>query len=127
MAKQSFKDECDINNIMDQYRRNGIVDHVSEYAGQYGDFGNSVSFHEASNEVASAKSMIMSLPSNIREEFQNDPAQFLDFVSAEENWPAMQEMGLVPREDLEGGDGGDTPVEGVEATEEPPEEPSEEV
>ena len=36
-TRQSFKDECDINRIVDTYARTGIVNHVPRVAPQYGD------------------------------------------------------------------------------------------
>ena len=36
-TRQSFKDECDINRIVDTYARTGIVNHIPRVAPQYGD------------------------------------------------------------------------------------------
>ena len=44
--------------------------------------------------VATANSMFQDLPSSIRNQFQNDPGQFLDFVQDPENLEEMREMGL---------------------------------
>ena len=38
--------------------------------------------------------MFEELPSQIRKKFNNDPAQFLDFVQNENNKDALYEMGL---------------------------------
>jgi len=37
LTRQSFKDECDINRIVDQYTRTGLVPHVVRRSPQYGD------------------------------------------------------------------------------------------
>ena len=36
-TRQEFKEECDINNIMRKYKQSGLVEHVKEYGGRYGD------------------------------------------------------------------------------------------
>ena len=36
-TRQSFKDECDINRIVDTYARTGMVNHLPRVAPQYGD------------------------------------------------------------------------------------------
>lgn len=36
-TRQSFKDECDINRIVETYARTGMVNHVPRAAAQYGD------------------------------------------------------------------------------------------
>lgn len=95
MTKQSFKDECDVNNIMNKFRRDGLLTHVAAVEGRYGDFGDVGSFHEAMNTVRTAQEMFETVPSEIRAEFGNDPGAFLDWaVNADE--AALREKGLLP-------------------------------
>lgn len=82
LTKQSFKAECDINNILIKYQKTGVFDHVQKYEPQYFDT-TSADFHEAMNTVANAETMFAELPSKARAHFDNDPAQFLNFF--EEN------------------------------------------
>lgn len=93
-AKQSFRDECDINTIMAKYQKTGLITHVSKYGGQYGDLLNSVDYQTALNKTMEAGEAFQSLPSGIREKFENDPGQFLAFVEDPENEAEMIEMGL---------------------------------
>ncbi len=92
-AKQSMRDECDINNIMSKYAKTGYVDHFARHGGDYG-FATSVSFHEAMNIVSKADQMFDELPSKARNRFHGDPAEFLDFVQNEDNLDEMRELGL---------------------------------
>ena len=97
MTKQAFKKECDVNEILARYRETGAVDHVSQYAPQYGEVP-SQSFYEAMNQVAEATSMFEDLPSRIRKRFDNDPGQFLAFVeSAEDPSAAIIALGQEDR------------------------------
>lgn len=78
MTKQSFKSECDINNILIKYQKTGVFDHVQKYEPQYFD-ATETDYHDAMNTVVSANEMFEDLPSKAREFFNNDPAMFLKF------------------------------------------------
>ena len=92
-TKQSFKDECNINNIMARYQKSGAITHVQNNQPQYG-FATARTFHESMNIVTKAQSMFAELPSSIRSKFKNDPAQFLDFVQDAGNADELVELGL---------------------------------
>lgn len=93
-AKQSFKEESDINNILERYRKTGLIEHVNRYQGQYGDVSTAVDYQSALNIVKNAEMMFDSLPSHIRNQFQNDPMEFLAFAENPENEEKMVELGL---------------------------------
>jgi len=94
-TKQSFKDECDINNILKKYQKSNLLEHVNTHQGDYSDLGDQLSYQESLNIIINAKNSFNTLPSSIRKQFENDPAQFLAFVSNPDNAPAMEEMGLL--------------------------------
>lgn len=93
MTKQSFKNECDINNILKKHAKTGLINHVNQYEGNY-DVATSLDFKQAMDLVTSAQQMFDDLPSSVRDRFQNDPAQFLDFVQNPDNAQEMVKMGL---------------------------------
>lgn len=94
MAKQSFKDECDINTIMARYQRTGVLDHVRQNVGQYIDV-TGADFTEAQNLIAGARSMFNELPAKLRERFNNEPAELLSFLEKEENREEAVKLGLL--------------------------------
>lgn len=96
-TKQSFKDECDINQIMSRYQKTGVLDFVAKHAPQYGD-STGVDFRQGLDTVIRARQMFEDLPSSIRAKFQNDPGAFLDFCSDPANRSEMAEMGLLKPE-----------------------------
>lgn len=96
-AKQEFKAECDINNIMAKYARSGLIEHVNRYQGQYGDFTEVVDYQEALNMVSQAQSAFMSLPASIRTRFENDPGKYLAFVQDPGNSEELVRMGLATK------------------------------
>lgn len=116
-TKQSFKEECDINNIMSKYQKTGLLDFVNEHEAQYGD-ATGIDFQEALETVRSAQEMFADMPSSVRRRFDNDPAAFLEFVNNPDNRDEAVELGLI-KADKEVG----TPPEVVEAAREPVVEP----
>lgn len=93
MAKQSFKDECNINKIMARFQKTGAIDHYAKHGPSYGDV-TSTSLHQAMNIIAEAETMFEELPATLRKKFGNDPEQFLDFVQDPKNLEEMRELGL---------------------------------
>lgn len=91
---QEFKDECDINKIMKKFEKTALLTHVNKHPGGYGDFSSAPDYQEALNIVLQATEMFDSVPSHIRKQFGNDPAQFLAFVEDPANAGRMVEMGL---------------------------------
>lgn len=97
MTKQEFRDECDINNIMSKYQRDGLLLHVNKYQGEYADVTGAVDYHTAQNTVLAAQNAFMSVPSELRAVFDNDPGKFLSFVTDPANKEKLYEMGLAVR------------------------------
>jgi len=98
LTKQSFTKECDINNILKKYQKTGAIDHVNKHEASYG-YASSDDFTASMAIVAKGETMFNDLPSSIRNKFENDPAQFLDFVQDEKNIKEMQELGLATKND----------------------------
>lgn len=93
ITEQSHKQGCEINNILAKYHKTGVLEHVNKHQAQYGD-ATSLDFQNAMQTVINAQTMFDDLPSKLRNRFQNDPAQFLDFVQNEENIDEMIKLGL---------------------------------
>lgn len=91
-TKQSFKAECDINNILLKYQRTGAIDHVRRFGGEY-DYAHALDFKEAMDIVARGNSMFEALPSSLRKRFQT-PEAFLEFVQDEANIEEARKLGL---------------------------------
>jgi len=96
-TKQAFKRECDINHIMAHFKKTGVVDFVNKNAPRYQDV-TGLDYLEAMQTVTHAQSLFNELPSQLRAQFENDPALFLDFVSDPENTPEMARLGLLTPE-----------------------------
>lgn len=93
-TKQSFKAECDINNIMARFLKTGLLDFVQKNEPRYLDTSG-FDYQSAAFKVAGAKSMFNELPARVRERFDNEPANFLYFMADERNREEAQQLGLL--------------------------------
>lgn len=94
LAKQSFKNECDINNIMRKFEKDGLMDHLNTHKGEYGDFIGYQDYQTSINRVLEAQEAFLTIPAKVRYQFKNNPAEFLEFAQNPENFDQMVEMGL---------------------------------
>lgn len=96
-TKQSFRDECDINNILRQFNVTGQLP-VGSVQPQYGDFSGITDYQSALNAVMAAQDSFLALPAKVRAKFDNDPALFVDWASDEANKDEMKALGLLREE-----------------------------
>lgn len=95
MTKQSFKAECDINQILRKWQKTGLVEHVAQFDGRYDDVSGVVDYQDALGQVMAAEEAFASLPSGLRKRFENDPGKFMDFVLNDKNREEMRALGLL--------------------------------
>lgn len=97
-AKQSFRDECDINKIVSRYEDIGIYP-LPKSSPMYGDFTEMNGYEEALQKVVRAREYFDQLPAELRERFANDPARMLDFVTDPKNVNEAVKLGLLELKD----------------------------
>jgi phage internal scaffolding protein len=97
-TKQNFKNECDVNNILKNYNKTGVMPENFN-PGEYRDL-DGTDYQEYMQTVASANSMFEELPSALRKRFKNDPAQLLSFVHDDKNVDEAHKLGLL-RDDFD--------------------------
>lgn len=95
-VKQSFVEECDINNILKQFKVTGMVRHMAAKAaaGAYSDLPDSIDFQQSLNIVIEGEKAFATLPSKIRERFHNNPTEFLEFMGKPDNQDEAIRLGL---------------------------------
>lgn len=120
-TKQSFKDECDINLIINKYKQTGQISHLANRQGEYA-FASSTTFDQAMRVVADANSQFEELPARARAHFDNNPAAFLDAAQDESRRSEFVDLGLIIDPIPEGGVLPDPPLEGASS---PSSQPSE--
>lgn len=94
LAQQQFKDECDINVILDRFNVTGQLP-IAALPPEFGDFSGVSDYQTALNAVLDAQEAFDSLPARVRERFANDPAAFVDFCLDEANKDEMAQLGLL--------------------------------
>ncbi|QXP08346.1 MAG: internal scaffolding protein [Arizlama microvirus] len=96
LTKQSFKDECDINNILKKYIASGSLEHRKNIEdGSYFDVSDVGDYQEALNKVIETNNLFASLPSRVRFQFGNDPSKFLEYVNNPANEQELTETGIL--------------------------------
>lgn len=96
-TKQEFRDECDINNVIRQYKLTGQIQHINmqAQAGAYTDLPDTLDFQDALELVRDAQASFATLPSKVRDRFNNNPAEFLAFVHDPSNIDEARNLGLL--------------------------------
>ena len=97
LTKQAMKKDCDINEILRKYNKTGVITHLANSEGQYGDFSEVTGYQDAMQAVLDAKDMFMELPSYLRKRFGNNPESLLAFLNDSDNLDEAIELGLVER------------------------------
>lgn len=91
---QYEKDACDVNLIVKQYQKTGVLNHVKQTQGQYGDYTQVTDYQSALNSVIQAQQAFESLPASLRKRFHNNPQEFVAFTENAENNEEMVKLGL---------------------------------
>lgn len=95
MTRQEFAEECDINSIMSRYDSYLADPMRSIREPSYVDFTVMPStLMGAMDAFKAAEAAFMTLPAQVRREFDNDPAMFADFASEPTNVDQMRDWGL---------------------------------
>lgn len=99
LTRQEFADECDINKLMAQYEKTGLLpSHLNPTKGRYLDVSNVPDLPTALSLLADATDAFMALPATTRRDFDNDPVKFIHFAEDPNNLDKMREWGLSPPE-----------------------------
>jgi phage internal scaffolding protein len=96
MTKQSFKAECDINNIVRDFTPQYMAEltMMNLQSGKYQDLPDQTDYQMALEQLRQTDEAFASLPAKIRARFDNDPAQFLEFFQNPDNQQEMIDLGL---------------------------------
>lgn len=103
MTVQSEKDNCDINVIMNRYATCGTplpyrTDGVQPVYADVSELGD---YMENFQRCKQAEEMFNNLPSALRKELDNNPANLLHFIQDEKNKERCYEYGLLNKPIME--------------------------
>lgn len=101
LTKQSFKDECDINNILKKYKRALGAEFLDQYQGfldgKFEDVSAGVDYRTALHQISEADAAFEAMPAGLRARFDNDPGLLLDFLGDSRNRDEAIELGLLAK------------------------------
>ena len=93
LTQQQFKDEADINTIVDRFMKSGVLP-TPAVMPQYVDFEGVFDYQSAMNVVRQADENFMRMDAKIRARFNNSPQEFLEFFANPENTEEAIRLGL---------------------------------
>lgn len=96
LTRQEFADECDINKLMLQYEKTGILPTTNAGEPRYLDVSDVPDLMAAHAILQEATISFMALPATIRRDFDNDPVKFITFAENPENIEKLREWKLAP-------------------------------
>lgn len=92
-TQQEFREECDINTIVERFGLGGEIPLNSRMPFQ-DEFVDITDYRTALDKIREADEAFMEFPAEIRARFENDPAKFCDYVSDPKNLDQAREWGL---------------------------------
>lgn len=93
-TQQQFKDECDINIIMERFGVTGeMPTNIRPVLGD--DYDEVFDFQTAMNIVRKAEEAFMEMPAGVRARFNNNPGIFAQYFENEDNRLEAEKLGLV--------------------------------
>lgn len=97
LTRQEFAAECDINSLMSQFEKTGILPtNLATQPPRYLDVSDVPDLPTALNMLNDATAAFMALPAIVRRDFDNDPVKFIHFAENPDNVEKMRSWGLAP-------------------------------
>ncbi len=78
---------------MARFVKTGMIDFVNKHEPQYGDV-TALDFQSSMERVATSREMFADLPAKVRDRFNNDPAELLQFLEDPRNKAEAVLLGL---------------------------------
>ncbi|EGA3806839.1 hypothetical protein ACKW8P_002928 [Escherichia coli] len=96
MTQQHFRDECDVNKIVERAIRTGDTTvFTSAQRGEFYDASAITDYVDAMALIDDVNDDFNSLPSTIRSMFGNNVKQYVEWMSDPQNWSKARELGLL--------------------------------
>lgn len=96
LTDPQWADQADIDNIMDRFQKTGAVpNYGSQRKGIYADVSEIPDLLGAAIIVRESQNNFNSLPSKIRERFNNDPQEMINFLKDPKNTQEAIDLGIL--------------------------------
>lgn len=93
-AKQSMRDECDVNLIVAQYVKTGFISHVTSGIPTFADVSELTDYRSAIEHVRSVEKYFSGLPAAVRSRFENDAVTFMEYLDGGASEEDLKALGL---------------------------------
>jgi len=93
-AKQSMKDECDVNLIVSRFAETGLISHLAGGIPQFVDVSALGDYRSIIEQVRKVDEYFAGLPADVRSEFRNDASLFMDYLESGASVEDLQKLGL---------------------------------
>lgn len=94
-TKQSFKDEVNVNYIIEKFHSTGLLSWVNTTQHKFEDVSSAQDYQMSVNMILEANDMFDELPANIRKRFDNEPFKLLQFLEDGNNLEEAVALGLI--------------------------------
>lgn len=96
-TQQQFKDSSNINNIMKKYHATGMITHLNQKQGSYADLSKVKDYQSSLQTVIDAQQAFMTLSSDVRKKFSNDPQELIGFLADPKNRDEAESLNLITK------------------------------
>lgn len=79
---------------MKKYEETGVYTHVNRFMEQYSDVSDIADYKTSLERLHAAEEMFLSIPARLREKFDNDPGNFIEYSLNPDNLDELRELGL---------------------------------
>lgn len=90
---QEFAAEVDVNNIMRKYTYSQLPD----IPGTVAQFSQNIDYHDMLNETIRARASFQQLPAKLRQRFNDNPQDLINFVADSKNRDEAISLGLIAK------------------------------
>ncbi len=90
-TKQSQRDECDINKLLERYQRDASLGHLEKYGGEYGNYAD-YDFENHVTKIAEMNTIFEQLPAEVKKDFGQNTGRFFEYVTDPENREKLAEL-----------------------------------
>lgn len=94
---QSDRADADINTIIARYLKTGVIPPSTKGEPFYGDVSEFSGLADSLIKIQEADRLFMSYPAAIRERFDNDKVNFIEFLENPDNRDEAIELGLIQK------------------------------
>lgn len=97
-TQQHFKDEVDINTIVERFGVTGEQIPTQQYP-TYEEYEGIYDYQTAMNVIVKARETFMTLPAKARARFDNSPQKFMEFIHDPDNVDEAVKLGLAKKQE----------------------------